>query len=157
MFKHKLGTITLLLNSVETIIDADEDLRIEENDLVTEFAEQPSKFAFYGGIYSDAIIELERKKRATQEYEAELEPKIRAKVHAALLPGERITEAKIDAEYKRDEKWQELFEAVLNFEAIVRKLETWKNAFNQRAQMLYILGRTKQQEMMRIGNISEND
>jgi hypothetical protein len=149
-FDRDLGSLTIMLNGKEEFLDPATDLYIEEGALNTEFCEQASKFAFYGGIHSDCYIELESRKRALSSYEAEIELDIRQKVSENLGQGERMSEAKIEAALKREPKWQEISSSVLQMQAIVGKLDVWKDAFKQRSQMLFNLGATKRQEMMRL-------
>lgn len=155
MFKKELPVFNLHVNGSEQIIDPNEDLQIYEGDLITEFSEQPAKFAFYGGLHTDALITLEQFKSTLKQYEAENEQEIRTRIQARFGSTERITEAKTEAEFARDIKWQELNSAIYEWERTVKRLEIIKEAFKQRAQMLWSIGATRRQEMVRL-NLSSN-
>ena len=61
MFLRQIPVIKLNINGVEEVVDPNEDLQIIDGDLNTEFAEQPRKFAFYGGMYAVIIFTNETK------------------------------------------------------------------------------------------------
>lgn len=152
MFDKELPHFQLEVNGVEELIDPNQDLRIYEGDLITEFSEQSAKFAFYGGLYSDALTTLEQFKNQIRKYEAEKEPTMRDRILARFGDSERITEAKIANEYARDEGWQELNDAVLEWKKIVGRLEMVKEAFKQRSSMLWSIGSVRKQEMVRLSS-----
>jgi hypothetical protein len=157
MYDKKLPLINLALNDVEEVIDPNEDLAIYDGDLITEFSEQPSKFAFYGGLYSDAEIKLKEFELTLRTYEAESEQLMRERILSRFGATERITEAKLESEFLRDEEWNKLQQAILKWRRIVGQLEICKESFKQRAQMLWNIGATRRQEMLRLNpnNIEE--
>lgn len=156
-FDKNLGQLKLMINQKQEVIDPAEDLYIEDGDLTTELEEQPVKYAFYGGLYSDAILTLERLKRDLELYEAQAEPVVREEVHKSLLSGERPSEARIQAALRRDKEWVKLHNQIIEWEAVMRKLEIWRDAFRQRSQMLFSISATRRQEMMRLGNPVESE
>lgn len=155
MFDKELPTFQLEVNGVEELIDPNQDLHIYDGDLITEFSEQSAKFAFYGGLYTDALNTLEQFKKQLRKYEADNEVEIRKRIYDRFGEGERLTEAKIANELMRDETWLELDAAVLEWEKVVNRLEMVKDAFKQRASMLWSIGATRRQEMVRLNNSSE--
>ena len=157
MYDKKLPLITLSVNGVEEIIDPNEDLAVYDGDLISEFSEQPSKFAFYGGLYSDAEVTLKEFELAQRTYEAENEQLMRERILSRFGATERITEAKLEAEFIRDEEWNKMQQAILVWKRKVGQLEVCKEAFKQRAQMLWNIGATRRQEMLRLNpnNVEE--
>jgi len=154
MYKE-LPTMTMDINGVNELIDPNSDLTVVESDLVQEFSEQPSKFAFYGGLHSDSLITLERLKSILQQYEAEHEIEMRNRIFNRYGPSERVTEAKLQAEFARDPDWQKANATLIEWKQTVGRLEVLKEAFKQRAQMLWNIGATRRQEMVRLNTESE--
>jgi hypothetical protein len=150
MFEKELSTFELNVNGVKEYIDPNQDLFINESDLLSEFSEQPAKYAFYGGLYTDAFISLEEFRNTLKKYEADAELTMRQRILERFGATERITEAKMEAEFARDEQWQQLQAAIFTWERQVRRLEMVKDAFKQRAQMLWNIGATRRQEMVRL-------
>lgn len=155
-FNRELPIITLNVGGVSETIDPNDDLKIFEADLKTEFSEQASKFAFYGGLHSDALITLETFKNNLKKYEAENELVMRDRIHTRYGEKERITIGMMEAEFARDNPWQMLSNAILEWERTVKRLEVIKDAFKQRSQMLWQLGATARQEMLRL-NVTDNE
>jgi hypothetical protein len=59
---------------------------------------------------------------------------------------ERITEAKLEAEFARDEGWQNIKQKIYDTDKQVRLLEVIKDAFKQRSQQLWNISSTRRQE-----------
>jgi hypothetical protein len=150
MFDKQLPPLILNVNGIEELIDPNPDLAIYDSDLNKEFAEQAPRFAFYGGLYTDSLTILESYKNDRARYEADNEPEMRKRIQARFGESERITEAKLESEYSRDDQWQMLTKAIYEWEKVVRRLDVYREAFKQRAQMLWNIGSTRRQEMMRL-------
>jgi hypothetical protein len=155
--QRELPVLKLEVNGILEVIDPNDDLAIAESNLMTEFSEQPSKFAYYGGLYSDSIITLEKLKSALQQFEAEHELEMRERILSRYGSGERITEAKMSSEFARDPNWQKANVLLLEWRQMVGRLEVLKEAFKQRAQMLWNIGATRRQEMLRLNPSMVNE
>lgn len=156
MLKNRENFVMVRVNGVDQTLNVNEDLAINEDALHIEFAEQPAKFSYYGALYSEYYVELERKTNQLSQYEATIDLQIRQQVQSSLLAGERSTEAKIAAAYSRDNTWRTLKAEITELEGLVKKLEVFKDAFKQRAQMLWGLGMLKKAELARFHNESES-
>ena len=159
MFQRQLPTFNLNVNGVEEFIDPNEDLAIYDGDLNTEFAEQPRKYAFYGGLYVDAAVTLEDLKIKIDQYKASIVSNVRERLTAKYGDGERyrFSEDKMKAEYALDETLQALQEMYMEQERKVNRLEIIKKAFEQRSQMLWNIGATRRQEMVRMVPSNEEE
>jgi hypothetical protein len=151
---RELPTFELDVNGTgqTEVIDPNLDLLIQESNLMAEFSEQPSKFAFYGGLHSDSLITLKKLTNILKSFEADKEIEARQRIAARYGPKERITKDLMAAEFARDPDWQKANEIVLDWEKTVNRLEVMKDAFKQRAQMLWQIGATRRQEMVRLHN-----
>lgn len=154
-FDRELPILKILVNGHEDIIDPNIDLKTYEDDLINEFSEQPPKYAFYAGLYSDALVTLEQYKNILAQYEATNELAIRERV-VTRLGNPKPTIGMVEAEFARDDQWQKLTEAIMEWKRTVGRLEAVKEAFKQRAQMLWSLGATRRAEMGRF-NPSQNN
>lgn len=152
MFLREISPLKLNVNGIEDLIEPNEDLKIFDGDLNTEFTEQPRKYAFYGGLYADASITLDEIKIKIDQYKAEIEPQIRDRIMSRYGDKERypFSEEKMKSEYARDEQYQLLMSLYREQDRKVRRLEIIKKAFEQRAQMLWNIGATRRQEMVRL-------
>jgi hypothetical protein len=145
-----LSVLTLEVNGIDEVVDPNDDLFVDDSNLNKEFGEQPSKFAFYGGLHSDAVVTLETLKNNLKKYEADNEIVMRHRIAERYGATERLTEAKMEAEFARDDKWQAMKTELLEWQKVVGRLEVLKEAFKQRAQMLWNIGATRRQEMVRL-------
>jgi hypothetical protein len=141
----------------EEIIDPNVDLFIEDSNLTQECTEQPSKFAFYGGLHSDSLITLKKLENTLRSYEADNEIEARQRIAARYGPKERITKDLMAAEFARDPNWQKANDMVLEWEKTVNRLEIIKDAFKQRAQMLWQICATRRQEMVRLSTTTDEE
>jgi hypothetical protein len=127
-------------------------LQIFDSDLNLEFSEQPKKYAFYGGLYADAVVTLDEFKIKIEQYKAEIEPDVRKRIELRYGDTDRFrfSEDKMKAEYARDESLQKLWDLYYEQDRKVKRLEIVKKAFEQRSQMLWNIGATRRQEMIRL-------
>jgi hypothetical protein len=146
MNTNQLPIIKYTLNGQNDIIDPNEDLWINDGDIINECSEQAAKYAFYGSLHVDFYSTLEVLKNGLLKYEADNEMLIRHKIAVTYGEKERITEAKLEAEFARDEGWQNLKKMISDTDATVRRLEVIKEAFKQRSQQLWNIASMKRQE-----------
>lgn len=157
MNTNQLPIIKYTLNGQNDIIDPNEDLWINEGNIVKECAEQSAKYAFYGSLHVDYFSTLEVLKNSIKKYEAENEKTMRHRIGVNYGDKERITEAKLEAEFLRDEGWQSLNQMRLDTDKTVRLLEVIKDAFKQRSQQLWNIAATKRQENTNVMNSLNNE
>lgn len=135
--KRELPVIDYNFNGIHEFIDPNEDIFVNIEDLVNECAQHPAKYAFYGSLHIDYLNEQERCQERLNLYEAEQELEMRNRILARYGDKERITEAKMEAEFLRDEQWRDLKCSLDVATTNTRRLEVIKRAFEQRSQQLW--------------------
>lgn len=118
--------------------DLTQELRVNEDNLLTEMLQQPSKYIYWASI-------LERIKMFQEGVELELElevarldPEARTSIKAA---GEKPTKDMVDAYVKRQDSYIEIRKKVAFYEYISGRMNRIVKAFEQRKDMLQSYGK----------------
>lgn len=114
-----------------------EDIAVDRNDLLEEFTQHPSLFAFYAEIHSRAMREEAKLKLSLEITEAKLDKAIR---DAAVAAGEKVTEKHIANTIVRDAEYVKAAFAYNDARASAELAKSALEAFRQRRDMLIQLG-----------------
>jgi len=152
MTKYQTGEIEVLMSGQSITIDVDALMDIRTEDLTTEFAEQASLLAYVSTLAAEAEAEWGYVKRELEEVQA----RIYADVREDLLsvPGDKVTEAKINSEVVRTKGYIEAVEAEIEAKMQYRILRGLVDAMSQRGSMLQSLGAQLRAELDQTGMVT---
>lgn len=123
------------------------DIEIDDTDLGGEMARQPSRYFYWGSVWSRASAFAKKMKVALKETEARLANEFRAYI-AQDKPGTRVTDSMIQSYLHTHEEWKVAEEAVRKAEYNADLLEVAREAFKQRHHSLQSLFRQKDESQM---------
>ena len=123
-------------------VDVANDLYVSD-DLDSEFDRNPSLFAWYATLAEDALSVAKIMKLRLEETMDELRVKYRAHLGKS---GGRVTVAEVDSHVNRDVKIRKLKRRLIRAEAVAGKMKSYKEAFNQRRDMLISKGAHRRAE-----------
>ena len=139
---EQLGELTLSFGSEgEVTVNLDEYVPIDENNLVHEFANQASAYAYLAVLGAQAEANWLDAKRLVERVRAETDKEVRRD-----LANEKVTEGKIAAEIELRKGYQDAVENELSCRAQHLVLRAVVSSMEQRAQMLISLGAHLRQE-----------
>jgi len=127
--------------TVETI-DVASDLYVTDN-MDREFDRNPSLFSWYGTVAEDANTHAKKLKLRLKEKSSVLKTKYRNQTQGS---GSRVTVAEIDAIVTGTPLIRRLERRLIEAEAVAAKLKVYKEAFNQRRDMLISKGAHRRAE-----------
>lgn len=134
---RELPVINYNFNGINEVIDPNEDIEINIDNLLEECSQHSAKFAFFGNLDIDFEEHYKAIELLLKTYEAEKEPEMRERILARYGEKERITEAKLEAEFIRDNGWNEINKKLMEARANSKRLNVIKEAFKQRSQQLW--------------------
>lgn len=122
--------------------DAANDLRIDRTILDEEFANQHTRFAYYGTLHEMAKDRAARLKVSLETLYAQLDHEKRMAANAvkASSPGFKYTEAMCENEVKTDPRYIAKQNELLDANQLMGVLGVAREAFQQRKDMLISLG-----------------
>jgi hypothetical protein len=122
-----------------------EVMQIDEGNLTDEFVRQPNTYAWFAALAEIAQALVENKKYDVSKKRAELDTIIRQRCAAS---GDKLTEAKLDAEIQQDKGYAVLAQELLDLNKNLGLIRAIVKALEQRSAMLIQLGSMRRQEMM---------
>ena len=145
--------IEVFVGDKKEVIDIRTAMKINNEDLVTEYTNQPSFYAWYAALLADQEDKRDRKKREREEYRSRLDLQIRqgaVKILDSNGVAIKLTEGGIQNYINNDERMQAFEDAVQDMEAICSKIRVLVLSSIQRKDMLIQLGLIKRQEMSQL-------
>jgi len=124
--------------------DAEEELKIDVNNIDQEFQDQPGKFAWWATLESLAEYNYLQKKRIRKEKEAEQYMKLRKLYETS---GKRVTEKQLEAQIALDPEVKACVLQEIEAQKQFSILSAITQAFRQRKDMLVSLGSNLRTEM----------
>lgn len=135
--RPELGTIEVMMWEGETTeLDLDAMVPISK-DLITEFRDQASLYAYVAMMTADAEALWLEAKMETAEVKADTDKEVRQDL---LQNGEKVTEDKVKAEVEVRRGYKECKRAEIDARAQMLILRAVERSLDQRAQMLISLG-----------------
>jgi hypothetical protein len=118
----------------EALQDLQEGLRIDRDRLDEENISQPNGYFHASEGYAFAVSRRDKKKHDLEVTIAELDKEIR---DSCAVNGDKITEAGVEKEIKREQKYHRAVQEHLNAALIANRWEALKEAYKQRS---YVFG-----------------
>ena len=118
--------------------DLDKELKINEDNLLQEMLEQPSKYIYWSSLLEKIKYFQESTELALELEVARLEPQAR---EALKVDNPKPTKDMIESYIKRQPSYQQKRAEVLSYEYIVGRIARIVKAFEQRKDMLQSYGK----------------
>ena len=122
-----------------------EIMKINEADLMNEFINQPSTYAWFAALSEISSAEVELKKFNLSVLEANLDKKKREELS---VNDKKVTESMVKSAIQSDAKFIALNEELLELQRQYGILRAIVGSLHQRKDMLIQIGSMKRQEMM---------
>jgi len=149
---YQTGEIEIVMGDQSIAIDVDALMDIRTEDLTAEFAEQASLLAYVSTLAAEAEAEWGYIKRELEETQARIYADTRQDMLS--VPGDKVTEAKINAAVVRTRGYIEATEAEIDAKMQYRILRGLVDAMSQRGSMLQSLGAQLRAELDQTGMVT---
>ncbi len=145
--------IDVIIGGKKESIDIREVTKINDDNLVQEFTQQPSWYAYYSALLADQEHRKAEKTRDLEMKKSEISLKVR-KGELKILANDhkpiKLTEAGIIDYLRTNKKVQILADEIGELDTICKKLKSLVSASVQRKDMLIQLGMFKREELKQI-------
>jgi hypothetical protein len=143
---YAVTDVPIKLGSVEYDNNLSTDLKIDRNDLDSEFANQARLYAYYGTMAALAESRRQHLKNELELLYAHLDAEKRnqARVEAESMKI-KFTETMFENMVKSDPRYQTKMKEYLNTQELANILDVGKKAFEHRKDMLVSLGANHRQ------------